>query len=152
MEDQKPVYSNDHMRFDAKNRPVVNLGNESCGLTGQSCVPAEVQALFNIHELLFTYGDNFEHFDTGFHRVPTTQNIWLAGKDLSREVVITSTAMEAIAYLSVNLYRYPDLNALSFIAVAATLSRIRPAELDKGQLPQQKVYAGIWKRLIRKTC
>ena len=80
-------------------------------------VPQEVQAFFNIHDLLFTYGDHFEHFDTGFHRVPTTQNIWLAGKDLSREVIITSTAMEAIAYLSVNLYRYPDLNSLSFIAV-----------------------------------
>ena len=85
-------------------------------LTGLG-VPKEVQAYFNIHELLFTYGEHFEHFDTGFHRVPTTQNIWLAGKDLSREVIITSTAMEAIAYLSVNLHRYPDLDALTFIAI-----------------------------------
>ena len=80
-------------------------------------VPKAVQDFFHVDELIFNYGGHFEHFDTGFHRVPTTTNLWLAGKDLSREVIITATAMEAIAYLSVNLHRYPDLDALTFIAI-----------------------------------
>ena len=80
-------------------------------------VPDAVQDFFNVNELLFNYGGHFEHFDTSFHRVPTTTNLWLAGKDLSREVIITATAMEAIAYLSVNLHRFPDLDALTFIAI-----------------------------------
>jgi len=80
-------------------------------------VPGQVQAFFNIHELLFNYGGDFEHYDSGFHRVPTTQNLWLAGKDLASEVIITSTALEAIAYLSVNLHRYADLDTLTFMAI-----------------------------------
>ena len=80
-------------------------------------VPEAVQDFFNVGELLFNYGGHFEHFYPAFHRIPTTTNLWLAGKDLSREVIITATAMEAIAYLSVNLHRYPDLNALTFIAI-----------------------------------
>jgi len=117
-------------------------------LTGLG-VPQEVQAFFNIHELLFTYGEHFEHFDTGFHRVPTTQNIWLAGKDLSREVIITSTAMEAIAYLSVNLYRYPDLDALSFIAIG---NLPHPGQLNwiKANYPKRKFTLVFGKDLLGK--
>src|SRR5476651_1247905 len=112
-------------------------------------VPKEVQAYFNIHELLFTYGEHFEHFDTGFHRVPTTKNIWLAGKDLSREVIITSTAMEAIAYLSVNLYRYPDLDALSFIAIG---NLPHPGQLNwiKSNYPKRKFTLVFGKDLLGK--
>jgi hypothetical protein len=128
-------------------------------------VPKEVQAFFNIHDPLFAYGEQFEHYGTNFHRVPTTQNIWLAGKDLSREVIITSTAMEAIAYLSFNLHRYRDLDALSFIAVGnlphpRQLNWIRSNYLQSkftlvfgkdllGKLADIKIAAGLKKKTIR---
>jgi hypothetical protein len=80
-------------------------------------VPIQVQAFFNSNELLFNYGGHYEHYDTGFHRIPTTTHLWLAGAEITREVIITSTAMEAIAYLSANLYKYPELHFLTFIAI-----------------------------------
>ena len=112
-------------------------------------VPKEVQTFFNIDELLFAYGEHFEHFDAGFHRVPTTQNIWLAGKDLSREVIITSTAMEAIAYLSVNLHRYRDLDGLSFIAIG---NLAHPGQLSwiKANYPKRKFTLVFGKDLLGK--
>jgi hypothetical protein len=100
-------------------------------------VPKAVEAFFNVPELLFNYGGHFEHFGAGFHRVPTTPNIWLAGKDLAREVIITSTAMEAIAYLSYSLHRYPDLDALSFIALG-NLPHYGQLQWIKSHYPNRK--------------
>ena len=128
-------------------------------------VPEAVQDFFHIGELFFNYGGHFEHFDTSFHRVPTTTNLWLAGKDLSREVIITATAMEAIAYLSINLHRYPNLDALTFIAIG---NLPHPAQLKwiasnypkrkytlvfgkdlLGRLTDIRVAAGLQNRTIR---
>ena len=33
-------------------------------------VPTVVQHFFDLEELLFDYGGDFEHYDTDFHRVP----------------------------------------------------------------------------------
>jgi hypothetical protein len=105
-------------------------------LTGLG-VPAVVQAFFDTGDLCFRYGDDYELFGAGFHRVPTTPNLWIAGKELSREVVITSSAMEAIAYLSVNLYRYPDLDNLSFIATG-NLPNYAQLNWVRSNYPNQK--------------
>jgi hypothetical protein len=112
-------------------------------------VPKEVQAFFNVDELLFAYGEHFEHFDMDFHRVPTTQNLWLAGKDISREVIITWTAMEAISYLSVNHYRYPDLDALTFIAIG---NLAQPGQLNwiRANYPGNKFTLVFSKDLLGK--
>ncbi|MDB5135433.1 MAG: hypothetical protein JWP37_2036 [Mucilaginibacter sp.] len=80
-------------------------------------VPMEVQAFFNAGDLIFHYGEQFEHFGEGFHRLPTTTNIWLAGNKMAREIIITSSAMEAIAFLTIHSHRYPDLKRLSFLAL-----------------------------------
>lgn len=112
-------------------------------------VPTEVQAFFNIHELLFCYGEHFEHFESGLHRVPTTQNLWLAGKELTREVIITSTAMEAIAYSTFNYHRYPDFESLSFIAVG---NLPHPGQLNwiRSNYPKRKFTLVFGKDLLGK--
>ncbi|WP_295668133.1 hypothetical protein [uncultured Mucilaginibacter sp.] len=110
-------------------------------------VPEAVQAFFDVPELMFNYGGHFEHFGTGFHRVPTTPNLWLAGKELAREVIITSTAMEAIAYLSVNLHRYSDLDTLSFIALG-NLPHYGQLQWIKSHYPKRKFTLVFGKDLL----
>ena len=53
-------------------------------------ISPEIQALFNLStELIFNYGDDVEEFGEGLHRVPTTQNLWVAGAELANHIVIT---------------------------------------------------------------
>ena len=80
-------------------------------------VPEKVQRFFNAAELLFCYGEHFEHYGDSFHRVPTTTNLWIAGNEMAREVIVTSTAMETIAFLTINRHRYPDPEILTFLAI-----------------------------------
>jgi hypothetical protein len=90
-------------------------------------VSAEIQALFNIQgELRFDYGDSFEHFYQGGHRIPTTQNLWRAGNELAAQVIISSSVMELIAFMSLNVQKFPDPENLFFIA---TGNNCHPAKL-----------------------
>jgi hypothetical protein len=92
-------------------------------LTGLG-VPAEVQAFFQIsEELLFSYGDVQEHFNCDLHKIPTTQNIWMAGEFTASEVIITYCAMEAIAFLTTNFSRCPNLSGLAFVAIGNKLQQ-----------------------------
>ena len=50
-------------------------------------VSGELQALFNTPDCVFDFGDAYEHFGKGFHKVPTTQNIWHAARDAVGRVV-----------------------------------------------------------------
>ncbi|WP_345952944.1 hypothetical protein [Mucilaginibacter sp. PAMB04168] len=80
-------------------------------------VPEALQAWFNCrHEMVFDYGGAREIFTTGFHKVPTTANLWLGGNRSASEVVITHSAMEAIAFLTLHADHYPRRDTLSFIA------------------------------------
>jgi len=80
-------------------------------------VPEALQAWFNCQqELVFDYGGANEIFTTGFHKVPTTANLWLGGNRSASEVVITHSAMEAIAFLTLHADHYPRPDTLSFIA------------------------------------
>jgi len=80
-------------------------------------VPEALQAWFNCQqELVFDYGGAKEIFTTGFHKVPTTANLWLGGNRSASEVVITHSAMEAIAFLTLHADHYPRRDILSFIA------------------------------------
>ena len=115
-------------------------------LTGLG-VPAVVQAFFSTGDLCFSYGDDYELFGEGFHRVPTTPNLWIAGKELSRELVITSSAMEAIAYLSVSLHRYPYLDHLSFIAIG-NLPNYAQLSWIRSNYPKQKFTLVFGKDLL----
>ncbi|MFC0513162.1 hypothetical protein ACFFGT_03085 [Mucilaginibacter angelicae] len=80
-------------------------------------VSEELQAYFDIDELRFDYGDEQEFFGPGFHLVPTTSDLWLAGNYPATELIITSSAMEALAYMALNAWRHPANTVLSFIAI-----------------------------------
>jgi hypothetical protein len=80
-------------------------------------VPPDIQAFFNCPELIFNYGGDAEHFGLDFHRVPTTRHLYLAGAQVSRELILTSSVMEGIAFLTFNIHHYPTLENLSVIAL-----------------------------------
>jgi hypothetical protein len=80
-------------------------------------VPGELQALFNTPDCVFDFGDSYEHFSIGFHRVPTTQNIWHAARDAVTDVIITHSAMEALAYLTLNRHLYQTIDRLACVAI-----------------------------------
>jgi hypothetical protein len=80
-------------------------------------VPSELQAYFDLRELRFNYGDEQEVFGPGFHLVPLTSDLWMTGSYPATELIITSSAMEAIAYMALNAWRHPPDGSLSFIAL-----------------------------------
>ena len=80
-------------------------------------VPPELQALFNHSECLFDFGDGYEEFMQGFHRVPTSQNVWRKSSDCVSDVIITHSAMEAIAYITLNRHLHSALENIAFIAI-----------------------------------
>lgn len=73
-------------------------------------VPLAVQDFFKPYwqtdaggNLLFHYQDSFEHYGMAFHKVPAAEHYWIAGDPfLSRELIITYSAMEAIAYCALH--------------------------------------------------
>jgi hypothetical protein len=94
--------------------------NEQLTMLG---VSAEIQALFNIRgELRFDYGDSFEHFYEGCHRVPTTQNLWRGGNDLAAQLIIAPSVMESISFMALNAQKFPDRENLLFIAAGNNCS------------------------------
>lgn len=80
-------------------------------------VPAELQALFNSPDCLFDFGDSTEHFGAGFHRVPTSQNVWRVAGDAVTEIVITHSAMEGLAYITLNRHLHKGLENMAFVAI-----------------------------------
>lgn len=85
-------------------------------LTGLG-VPQEVQALFNNSDCVFDFGDTSEHFGQGFHRVPTSQNVWTCVRDSVTDLVITHSAMESIAFITLNRQCFPILDNIAFVAI-----------------------------------
>jgi hypothetical protein len=91
-------------------------------------IPPDIQTFFNAgHELSFNYGDDHEHFAEGFHKIPTTRNLWVAGNETAAEVIISHSAMEAMAFLTVNRIRYPRPEHLLFISIG---NRLQPEQTD----------------------
>jgi hypothetical protein len=85
-------------------------------------VSPEIQAFFNASdELTFNYGDTDEHYGDCFHKVPTSQNLWVAGNETASDVIVTYSAMEAIAFITIHRQRYAKLEQLAFIAVGNRL-------------------------------
>ena len=134
-------------------------------LTGLG-VPETVQTFFNLSaELLFSYGDAQEHYTRDFHKVPATQNLWLAGSEIASIVVITHSAMEAIAFLTIHRQRFPEPEKLAFIAIGtqlhtAQLSWIRRSFAGRkfilvfagdlvGRITDIKVAAGLRNMAVR---
>jgi hypothetical protein len=87
-------------------------------------VSPEIQAFFNIgDELLFHYGDTQEHYGERFHKIPSTSNLWVAGNETANEVIVSYSAMEIIAFMTINCSRYANLENLAFIAIGNQLQR-----------------------------
>jgi hypothetical protein len=111
-------------------------------------IPPEIQAFFNAStDLLFSYGDQQEHFGEGFHKVPSTANIWLAGADNATHVIITCSVMEAMAFITLNRHRYPRLEQLAIIAVGTRL-HFEQADWMRRNFPKRKFTLVFGKDLI----
>ncbi|MDR6943664.1 hypothetical protein [Mucilaginibacter pocheonensis] len=85
-------------------------------------VPPKVQRFFAVEEPIFDFGNESEYFSENIHRVPVTNNLWMAGDQFARQVIITFSAVEAIALLTLNQTTYPNFNDLLFIATGARIS------------------------------
>ncbi|MFS2185646.1 hypothetical protein ACCC92_03170 [Mucilaginibacter sp. Mucisp84] len=70
--------------------------------------------------LLFDYGDATEYFGLVYHRIPVSENCWLAGNpdfNMISLVFICSSAMEAIAFYHFRYAFYPQPERLLFLSV-----------------------------------
>jgi hypothetical protein len=84
-------------------------------------VPPKVQQFFAVEDPIFDFGNETEYFSDTIHRVPATSNLWMAGNQFARQVIITFSAMEAIAFLTLNQTAYQNFNDLLFIATGARI-------------------------------
>lgn len=104
-------------------------------------VPPSVQEFFSGSytadgqgNLLFHYGDAREHFSLSFHRVPRSCGCWTGGNKifgLVSEVFICSSAMEAIAYLSLNHCWHSPADNLLFVSVGTLPSGEQLAQIRR---------------------
>ena len=85
-------------------------------------ISPEIQAFFNTgSDLVFDYGDQYEQFAESYHIVPSTPNLWVAGTPNATHLIITHSAMEAIAFISLKRTHYPRLEQLAFVAIGNRL-------------------------------
>lgn len=90
-------------------------------LTGLG-ISLEIQAFFGAAtELTYSYGDQFERYGSGYHIVPSTQNLWVAGLPNATHLIITYSVMEAMAFITLNRHRFPRLEQLAFVAIGNRL-------------------------------
>ena len=76
--------------------------------------------------LVFNYHDSIEHFGFAFHRVPVAEHFWIAGNTdfhMIRQVFVCGTAMDAIAYLSLNFSSFNHIENLLFLATGVKPNR-----------------------------
>lgn len=75
--------------------------------------------------LIFPYGDDREHFGFAFHRVPITDECWLAGNlhyAQVRLVILSASALDAVSWLNKKYYSIPFAQNLLFISLGAGIS------------------------------
>jgi len=72
-------------------------------------------------EALIIEQDNyFEHAGESFHRIPITEATWTAGDHgLASHIFICGSAMDAIAWLHLNHFRFRSFDHLLFISTGA---------------------------------
>jgi hypothetical protein len=91
-------------------------------------------------EIIIDYHDSIEHAAADFHRIPITENHWTAGGPATAgQLIISSSAMDAIAWLNQNHTRYRNLNDLSFISLGAYPTTTH-AEIIQQHAPQKKLH------------
>lgn len=99
----------------------------------------DVQALFvNTYEIdatlggiLFDYGDDeLEHYGFAFHKVPSVPTFWKAGcidTNIVTDVIIGSSALNIIAYMSYKFRSYSENANILFLSAG---SRLYNSHLD----------------------
>ena len=95
-------------------------------------IPPEIQAFFKAESLVFNYGNDVEYFGSGFHLVPTTSHLFIAGGEVTKELILTSSVMEAVAFLTLNAHHYTNLGDLSVIAMGNLPHRGQLARIGQG--------------------
>ena len=79
-----------------------------------------------IGNLVFSYGEDSEHYGLGFHRIPSSGGLWLAGNlnfPQVRFVILCGSAMDAVAWLKKKLRSFTNLEEVLFIATGAGLNQ-----------------------------
>lgn len=95
-------------------------------------VKPEVQSYFRpfyksdeLGNLLFPFGDDCEHFGFAFHRLPLTDDCWLAGNlhfPQVRLVILSASALEAVSWLNKKYHSFSVTQNLLFVALGAGIS------------------------------
>ncbi|MFD2146314.1 hypothetical protein [Mucilaginibacter antarcticus] len=111
-------------------------------------IPLEIQAFFSVTaDLTFNYGDQVERYDAGFHIVPSTQNLWVAGTPSATHLIITYSVLEAMAFITFNRHRFPRLEQLAFIAIGNKL-HAEQGDWIRQSFPGRKVILVFGKDLV----
>lgn len=92
----------------------------------------EIQALFPVDKLRFSYGGPTEIFTEKAHFVPVSEGLWIGGAAFPMQVIISCSVMEIMAYLNIHRRAYPRLAELAFVAT--------------GLLPGRRQFSGITER------
>lgn len=95
-------------------------------------VRPEVQSFFRpfhqsdvLGDLIFPYGNDAEHFGFAFHRVPVTNNFWLAGNlhfPQVRLVILSASALDAVSWLNKKWAAFPHTENLLLVSLGAGIS------------------------------
>lgn len=108
-------------------------------------------------ELRFSYGNDFEHYGPDFHRIPVTENVWIAGiPELASDIFICGSAMDALCFGRVSPhYAFVALGALPAKSQLENLPNRRfhlifPKD-DLGTVCDLKVAAWLRKQAIKIT-
>ncbi|WP_114941280.1 hypothetical protein [Mucilaginibacter endophyticus] len=92
----------------------------------------EVQRFFRLFyssdddgNLVFSYGEEAEHFGFAFHRIPVTDSFWLAGNlayAQVRLVILSGSALDALSWLNKKAVCFPLTENLLFLSLGAGMS------------------------------
>lgn len=116
-------------------------------LTGLG-ISLEIQVFFGATtELTFSYGDQIERYGLGYHIVPSTQNLWVAGLPNATHLVITYSVMEAMAFITLNRHRFPRLEQLAFVAIGNRL-HVEQGDWIRQNYPGRKITLVFGKDMI----
>jgi hypothetical protein len=95
-------------------------------------VRPEVQSYFrpfyradNLGNLIFPYGNAGEHFGFAFHRLPLTDDCWLAGNlhfPQVRRVILSASALDAVSWLNKKYHSFAGTQNLLFVALGTGIS------------------------------
>jgi hypothetical protein len=92
-------------------------------------------------EVIFKYGNSYEHASADFHKVPITEEeFWQAGEaGIATDIFNCGSAMDAIAWLNLHQHRYRNFDQLSFISTGAVPFRFH-AEIIQKYAPKSKLH------------